>query len=233
MKTEKNSKMMKTQVEVFVIEETQELIYDSERLQEWGDLVGQLGLKGQRSLAVPEKSPVPYMHMKKSLENMFTVLCPVKVDITEYNVTPIPVEILRLASLSLKEKHFNKVEIWYDDVKPDPVCVGIKGVWGEGSYQDNRNRSLSGKEFETKDECVEAGAVHPTYRETNKYLVGRWADENRSFEELRGIARERMLEEKTKGLMDKKRKIQRELDDVEGKVDEYLRGESTYFETYF
>jgi hypothetical protein len=229
----KKNENVKTQVEVFLIEETRELIYDADKLKEWEQLTGELGLAGQRTLAVPDRSPIPYLHMKQSLQNMFTVLCPVKVDIKEYNVTPIPLEILRLASLSVREKHFQQVEIWYDDKKPDPVCVGITGYWEEGSYQDGRNKELSGKIFSSKQECVDAGAKYPWFRENNKYLIGRWADEKREFSELKEMAREIMFGVKLSELNVKKKKVQRELDELEDKVRTYLEGEYTIFDYYF
>ena len=91
-----NSETMATVVETFVIEETAELIYDGEALETWNNLVSELGLKGQTEIVKPEKSPIPFMHLKQGYVNMFETLCPRKVDVSEYNKTPIPVEILKL-----------------------------------------------------------------------------------------------------------------------------------------
>jgi hypothetical protein len=118
-----NSESMKTVVETFLIEENVELIYDNEKLEKWNNLVTELGLEGQSNLAKPDKSPVPFMNMKKSLINVFSILCPVKVGIKKFNVTPIPVEILDLVSLSEKEQYFSEIEIWYGDRKLDDIKI--------------------------------------------------------------------------------------------------------------
>lgn len=47
MKAIINSADTKTIVETFVIEETQELIYDNEKLDNWNTMVKDLGLNGQ------------------------------------------------------------------------------------------------------------------------------------------------------------------------------------------
>src|SRR5688572_22578206 len=124
MNLENNSSEMKTVVETFVIEETAELIYDNEKLDKWNELVGDLGLSGQTKIIKPTKSPIPFMHLKTSMKNVFEVLCPRKVAVEEYDVTPIPLEILELVALSKKEGYFTSIEIWYDEKSPDPVCVG-------------------------------------------------------------------------------------------------------------
>jgi len=65
------------------------------------------------------------MYMKTSVKNVFETLCPVKVNVENFETSPIPVEILDLIALSKKENYFDKLEIWYDDKSPDPCCVGF------------------------------------------------------------------------------------------------------------
>lgn len=222
--------MMKTVVETFIIEETQDLIYDQERLSEWSELAESLELKGQQKIAAPTKCPIPYMHMKNSLKNMFTVLCPEKVDISEYDITPIPLEILRLAKLSLNEKHFQRIQIWYDDTKPDPVCVGVTGVWTQSSYGDDMKEELKDKKFNSKKEAADAGVTNFYFSDENYYLIGRWADVKQSFKELHAIAKKRMIEDKGAKLKKKLVEAQRKLDDIELDVVRYLNGEWVYFD---
>lgn len=124
-----NSASMKTVVETYIIEETQELIYDNEKLDQWNNLVKELGLTGQTKIQAKDKSPIPFLHMKQTHIAVFETLCPRKVKVQEYDKTPIPVEILDLVALSVKEKYFNKIEIWYDDKTPDPACIGFAGEW--------------------------------------------------------------------------------------------------------
>ena len=53
MYKKKNHPAMKTVVETFVIEETQELIYDNEKLDKWNKYVEELGLTGQTKIITP------------------------------------------------------------------------------------------------------------------------------------------------------------------------------------
>jgi len=210
-----NSNEMKTVVETFVIEETASLIYDNEQLDNWNKMVKDLGLKGQTSIQVEDKSPIPFMHIKKSLENVFECLCPRKVEIEEYNVTPIPLEILDLVALSKRESYFNKVQIWYDDKSPDPVCVGIIGHWYEPTWYSNSNKDLSEQKFTSKEEAINAGANNPYFTETAKYLLGKWADVKHSFEELKEMATKRYVAEQGNQFRKTIKDAQRNLDDLE------------------
>jgi len=113
-------------IEKYIVKDTENLIHDPEALKAWEDLSKQLGLKGQETLA-GGKSPVPYQFMNAKMTRVFEVLCPAKLEITDYDKSPIPVELLQLVSMSDKENHFEKVEVWYDDQGPDPILVGYNG----------------------------------------------------------------------------------------------------------
>ncbi len=203
MKLQNNSKEMKTSVETFVIEETSELIYDNEKLDKWNKLVGELGLKGQEKISVPTKSPIPFMNIKSSMKNVFETLCPRKVDVSEYDVTPIPVEILDLVALSVNEDYFTKIQIWYDDKSPDPLCIGVLGrfiIHEKGSH-----KQVGEDEFKTKKEVIDFISenkmknVEPydySWNNATYYLLGKWADVKHSFEELKKMATERYIAEK-------------------------------------
>lgn len=205
---------MKTVVETYLIEETVELIYDNEKLDKWNNYVKELGLKGQTEIQVKDKSPIPFMHMKKSMINVFSCLCPRRVDLKSYNVTPIPVEILDLVALSVKEQYFQKIEVWYDDATPDPAVIGSIGNW---VAYDRKYNNIG--RFNTQDEAL-AMKDHPDYHnhmfeETAKYLIGRWADVKASIEELTAKARKLFIARKSDELNKKIREAQRDLADLE------------------
>lgn len=213
-----NSASMKTVVETYIIEETQELIYDNEKLDQWNKHVAELGLVGQTKIQAKDKSPIPFLHMKSTLVSTFAQLCPRRVDIKEYDKTPIPVEILNLAALSVKEKYFNKIEIWYDDKTPDPACIGSLGKW----IVYRRNYSHLG-EFATEAEAL-ALKDHPEYHnhyfeETGKYLLGRWADVKQSFEELAAKAKKLFIVKRKSEIEESIRSEKRRLEDVESEAD--------------
>lgn len=217
MYTENNSKEMKTVVETFVIEETAELIYNNEKLDQWNARVTELGLKGQTKIVAPEKSPIPFMHMKQGLKNVFEVLCPRKVDVTEYDVTPIPVEILDLIALSKRENHFDKIQIWYDDKSPDPACIGIKGdyyCYDQRYHTIPELKSVSLEEAQNQKKN-NPGVYSYGANTENHYLLGKWADVKHSFAELTEMAKKRYMEFTGAELRKEIKTAQRALDDLE------------------
>ena len=209
-----NSANMKTVVETYIIEETQELIYDNEKLDQWNKLVADLGLEGQTKIQKKDKSPIPFLHMKQSLVEVFGQLCPRRVDIKAYDKTPIPVEILDLAALSVNEKYFNKIEIWYDDKTPDPACIGIVGEWliYDRSYNRIAEVSTEAEAIRYKDD-PKYYSHH--FNATGQYLIGRWADVKQSFEELAAKAKKLFIADRTSSIEQCIRDEKRKLEDLE------------------
>lgn len=187
-----NNSSMKTEVELFLIEETKELIYDNEKLDQWNTLVAELGLQGQTKVVKEEKSPIPFLWMNKTLIATFTELCPKKVKIAEYDKTPIPVEVLSLVSLSTKEGYFDKIEVWYNDKNPDPAVIGFAYKGGTSEWQ---------KEWQAE-----------------KYLLARWSDVKASLSELTDRAKKLFVLRRTNELQTSIKQYQRELDDIELKA---------------
>lgn len=187
-----NSKDLNTIVETFFVEETISLVYDNDDLQKWGDQVAYLGLEGQKKVVSGEKSPIPFLWMNQSLINMFKCLCPRQVDIKNYDKMPIPIEILDLVSLSVRENYFFKIEIWYDEKTPDPVCIGYR---------------LNADPARQKDWMRESYA--------EKYLLGKWSDVKASFSELMDRAKKRFISERTAEYKQQIKDAQRALEDIE------------------
>ncbi len=229
--TENNSPEMKTIVETYIIEEVEKLIYDNDELDKWNEHVKELGLEGQSQLSAPNKSPIPFMHMKESLRGVFKTLCPRHSDVKLFDKTPIPVEILDLVSLSFKEEYFSKIEIWYDDKDPDPVCVGLVLGWilhKKGTYEE-----VDGDhQFRTKEQAEnyisenKLKSVEPYHYSTRdkRYLIGRWADVGRTFDQLKDLAVTRFVAEKTADLKQTIRDAQRQLEDIAADAEKQFAG---------
>ena len=207
-----NSEEMKTQVQTYLIEETKELIYDNEKLEEWENLVKKLGLEGQTNIQKPTKSPIPFLCMNDIQINIISTLCPRHVEIDEYNLTPIPVELLEMVALSMREEYFQRIEIWYDEKEKCPAVVGITGHFYESSWHNDSNESLKGQEFNSVSEAIDAGAKHVNFHEVGKYLIGKWADVKEDFVQLAQRAKERFcMTERTNQeriIKDAKRKLE-------------------------
>jgi len=222
--TNNNSKEMNTIVETFIIEETVELIYDNEKLDEWNNYVKELGLSGQTKITKPEKSPIPFMHLKAGMIEVFKTLCPMAVNVSKYDCTPIPVEILSLISLSTKEMYFNRIEIWYDQKNIDPACIGVKSdYYLYDGYNKNVPKELC-INYSSKEEAKKiALQYNPELGngsfgwETNEryYLIGKWADVKHSFEDLKEMAKKRYMDEKGNDLRKTIKDAERGLIDLE------------------
>jgi len=219
---ENNSNEMKTVVETFIIEETASLIYDNEQLEKWNELVNDLGLQGQTKISSPNKSPVPFMFIKTGMKKVFETLCPRQVDVCDYDVTPIPVEILDLISLSKREDYFTKIQIWYDDKNPDPLCIGVIGKYI--LHKKGTHTQVGKDEFKTKQSELDfikennLSNVEPydySWNQAKYYLLGKWADVKHSFEELKQMATKRYIAEKGNDYRKQIVSAQRGLDDLE------------------
>lgn len=193
MNIQKNSNEMKTEVETFVIEETEKLIYDNELLNKWNELVAECGLVGQTKIRVKEKSPIPFMHLKISMVEVFKTLCPKKVSVEDFDISPIPVEILDLIALSKRESYFESIEIWYDDKNPDPVCIGSKSTYYtyDKKTYNHIEKGLTKQEAdkrENEDPNISTAIEVEVY-----YILGKWGDVKHSFSELKQMATERYI----------------------------------------
>jgi len=227
-----NSSEMATVVETYLQEETVELLYDNEQLDQWNRQVAELGLVGQTKIAKPEKSPVPFLHIKPNMKNVLECLCPSKVNVKEFSITPIPVEILDLIALSVREGYFDKIEVWYDGANPDPAAIGMKYT----SWYSHKDDGGLDKSFPTAEEAM-ADMKAKGYSKTKPYgtseqyyLIGKWGDIKQSFEELKDRAFKRFLEEKGVLARTKIRDLQRTLDDLETTAYEmFSAGTKTHF----
>jgi hypothetical protein len=146
-------------VQTFIVEESKELIYDSDKIQEWKEKCEILGLDKQLALTVKEASPVPFEFMNTVSRRVYETICPAKVGFMDYAKTAIPLEVLGLIHLSVNEKYFKTIQIWYDDKTPDPLAVGV--------------RQRAGSPYEWDNEL---------------YLIARWGDVLRPFDELKEMA---------------------------------------------
>jgi hypothetical protein len=214
-----NSNEMKTVVETFVIEETSSLIYDNEQLDNWNKMVEDLGLTGQTSIQVKEKSPIPFMHLKSNLVVVLETICPRKVDVRAFNISPIPLEILDLIALSKREKYFDEVQIWYDDKSPDPVCIGLKNTLYSYLYDDENKKSYTRHDGLTLSEQAEHKNSPLIYFSGSEimghYLLGKWGDVKRSFAELTQMATARYTQEKSHEYKKIIKDYERKLTDIE------------------
>lgn len=144
-------------VQIYLTDENKELIYDNDQLNEFNNLVSELGLKCH-NVKDNGKSPIPFMFIDQATVRAFKLLCPVIRKIQDYPME-IPLEVLRSVKLSETEKYFDWIEVWSNDKDPDPFAVGF--VY---KNDNDRNKGYSWN--------------------ATPYLIGRWGAEAKTIDEL-------------------------------------------------
>lgn len=213
---ESNSESMKDLVvETFYQEEIAPLIYDEDKLNEWKELNKELGMVGQGQLqSTPDSDPIPFMHMKTKHQRILTTMCPASIDYKSFNITPIPLPILKAIGHAVRENMFTQIEICWDDKAPDPAVIGTVKRWGEWNDYS----------YVTKEEAENAlGKKLGNYNyENQEYLIGRWGDVRLDWESLETKAIARRLKEQRLRAEERLRDAQREIDDLIINTEKYF-----------
>ena len=181
-------------VEIMFNKELSDVAFEVEALDEWKKLANDLGLENQLALTKGDNSPIPYPYMNEVMVRVYDTLCPKHVNFKDYKNTTIPLDVMKQIAFSVKELHFNEIQIWADDKTPDPLVVGITCQYY--SYGED------GKRTENFNSEKELRLVHPISAkgysiyttDEKKYLVARWGDELRDFAELKALATKKLLE---------------------------------------
>ncbi len=189
-------------VQIYQNEELNDVLFEKESLDEWQQLAQELNMDNQLKFVDATNSPNPYPHINESMERVFTTLCPCKVELKQYDKTPIPLDVMKQIAFSVRENHFQKIEIWYDDKTPDPFVVGISHEFYAYDKKYARLKNADGQEVRTKTigemkyYCDLVGFQYENIFETNhnKYLIARWGDEIRPIPELKKLANDRLIE---------------------------------------
>ena len=211
--------------ELFFNKELSDVSFDVEALDEWKQTCKDLGLDAQLSLTKGKDSPIPYPFINTTMERVYKTICPANVEYKEYKKTTMPLVVLKQIAFSVKENHFEKIEIWYDDKAPDPIAVGFHGYWYEMSWYDNSNKDLKDHKFSSKEEAIANGAQHPSFATEEKYIIARWGDELRDFSELKTIARDRLVDKYANEYKMTISNCQSKLNAVNENVTAYLAGD--------
>lgn len=170
--------------EIFIEEETKELTFEEDKLEEWKGKIDELGLEGQKKLLDGENErPVPFKYMNEKLIRIFKILCPSTVELENYCKTPIPLEVLGIIYLCKKDKYFDSIKVWYDDVNPDPIVIGERGDerymiarWGDEKlnidklFEKAKTRMMNDKKVEIQSKISKLNGM---YNEI-EYLVCKW-----------------------------------------------------------
>lgn len=180
--------------EIFIEPELENL-QDEVTATEWFNVVSELGLEHQVSLAdrsETKKAP-PYMFIDPKTDRIIETLCPRRVDYKEYRVSTIPLDVLQEIQKCVTNGWYKYIKIAYDDKSPDPFVIGYTHSESDWS--------------------------------ASKHLIARWGAELVPFEQLRMNAISRARAAVTKGLEKLKFQVQYALDNPDEFIDGLLGGE--------
>ena len=122
------------ETKLFLIEEHKETIFEGSEIEKWKELVEELGLTEQAKLITENKSPIPFPVMTEAQNAIYSAILDTKINYTQFQGEAIPLSVLSLIAFCVREKHFERIEIWYSRHNPDPLVVGK-------NYPDERARS--------------------------------------------------------------------------------------------
>ena len=183
---------METIVELYFDKELSDITFETDKLDEWKKINKELGLTNQLKLAKGSDSPVPFPYINESMNRVYSILCPEKVSIHQYNKTPIPLEVLQQISFCKKENHFNGIQIWFDDKSPAPLAVGL--ICKYYFYPKDGDTIEVDSEEEAKNHSEYQKNTTIYQKDANYYLIAKWGDVKKSFKELKEMAIERFIE---------------------------------------
>lgn len=95
-------------------------------------LMMELGCDGQQELLKTDANDIvrrlPYREMTADEDFVYSVLCPVKVQLSRYRSSPIPLRVLQVAAHAKATEQFDELLVWDRGTaaEKDPVLVGMK-----------------------------------------------------------------------------------------------------------
>lgn len=192
-------------IQSFKNAELNNVILDLGDQDEWKNLAMTMGLDKQIQFVQQAKSPLPYPFMNQSMQNIFSTLCPTKINFMEYSKTPMPLEVLKELSFCVNEKYFTKIDIWYDDKTPDPFAIGTTTRYNASYYETEAefkkkswsDKKYTGYDFLSKEQAMDYATTMGWYfndsiAQSDQYVITRWGDELRPIEELKAMALDRL-----------------------------------------
>jgi len=202
-------------IQNFYVEGLIDLMNDNSKFDEWKMIVEQLKLNGQKEFFNDNNIQIPSISMDNKLHEAFNLLYPIQNNIIKYNVSLIPLEILRIIKLCNDGKYFNSIEIWADDKKLNFVLVGHIGYWYESQFYIDSNSRLKDIKYSSMEDVINAKANHFDFYSEKKYLLVKWGKENLSLDELRDKAVIKYMRNEKAYLQSEIKTYQSNLDNVE------------------
>lgn len=202
-------------VQVFELETK---LNGTEDIQQYHSLVAELGLDGQKAVITDtSKEPVPYLWANTTTMNIVETLCNRSVDVADYKLSPIPIEVLEVIKNCKDNNYFHTLRVHYTDVDPDPFLIGSLG----GYFYRNGTYSVEDRiEVEHMDDALEAKENKHTIYNARQYVLARWGDEAKTWDELALLAKKKFMSNESNEANKKILEGKRMLKDLESQATE-------------
>lgn len=216
-------------VKLYFNEELADVTLNQEDAEKYEELMSKLNIARTHQDS-SSNSIIPYVSVNTSMFNVINTLCPISVSYKDYNVTSIPLDVLKAIDFCVDKKFFQEIEIHYNDENPDPFVIGVNRKW----YNNAKNEKGDWKLYDTKEECIadeiNNGAAYEKSNMTRKYLIAKWGDEHKPFDVLMKEASEKLKNSIGSKLRSQKSSIENKLSALDDNINLYLLGKLAKYE---
>lgn len=122
------------EVQSYLIEDAEALISDPSEMENFKQLIEELGLEGQQELIGDGGTACPFPVMERGTKRVLETVFPKKTEVKAFRSEVIPIRVLSLIALAEREKYFDRIHVWHSETHEDPVVVGQKGSEWSGEH---------------------------------------------------------------------------------------------------
>jgi len=194
--------------QIFLLEELKNIQFETDKLDEWKNLINGMELNGQKKLLSEKDNipPIPFLYLNEGMYRILTTLLPTKTKYNEYSNSPIPLKVLSILKMAVDANYFTKILVFHSDEKSDPALVGVT--------QEKINYSW-GSNIEEKF-----------------YLIAKWGDALKSWEVMEHEAIEILKKKCISEYNNIQNKINSSINSIDNSILNFLKGKGS-IETYF
>ena len=199
-----------------------------------GQLMDELGMEWQTDHGIFTITPQTINwimgNVNTSMYNVIHTLCPISVSYKNYDITSIPLDVLKAIDFCVDKKFFKEIEIHYNDENPDPFVIGVNKKYYNNAKDENGDWKL----YDTKEDCmadeINNNTAYEKSSETKRYLIAKWGDEDKPFDVLMKEASNKLKDSIGSKLRSQKSNIENKLSALDDNINLYLLGKLPKYE---
>ena len=216
-------------VKLYFNEELADVTLNQEDAEKYEELMSKLNIARTHQNS-SSNSIIPYVAVNTSMYNVIHTLCPISVSYKNYDITSIPLDVLKAIDFCVDKKFFKEIEIHYNDENPDPFVIGTNKKYYNNAKDENGDWKL----YDTKEDCmadeINNNAAYERSSETRRYLIAKWGDEDKPFDVLMKEASNKLKDSIGSKLRSQKSNIENKLSALDDNINLYLLGKLPKYE---